>query len=146
MAKDIIEKYGHRVGYTQSQLDLFHKGGHRIRQVERLSQAAPHYSIEAEVIDLRPLVPLDMATVIESVKKTNRVIVASEECERAGVCAELGLRISQEAFDYLDAPVARVATADVPVPFSPPLEKYMMAKADEIVLAATKLMNGNMLG
>ena len=50
MAKDIIEKYGQRVGYTPSQLHSFHKGGHRIRQVERLSQAAPHYSIEAEVI------------------------------------------------------------------------------------------------
>jgi uncharacterized repeat protein (TIGR04076 family) len=50
MTKDIIEKYGRRVGYTKSQLDSFHEGGHRIRQVERLSQAAPRYTIEAEVV------------------------------------------------------------------------------------------------
>lgn len=96
--------------------------------------------IEAEVVDLRTLVPLDMETVIASVKKTNRAIVASEECARAGVCAEIGFRITQEAFDYLDAPVQRVATADVPVPFSPPLEQYMMAKTEDIVAAAVKLM------
>jgi len=95
--------------------------------------------IEAEVVDLRTLVPLDMDTVIASVKKTNRAIVASEECARAGVCAEIGFRITQEAFDYLDAPVQRVATADVPVPFSPPLEQYIMAKTEDIVAAAVKL-------
>jgi len=53
MAKDIIAKYGQRVGYTKSQIDAFHEGGHRIRHVERLSEAAPHYSIEAEIVDAR---------------------------------------------------------------------------------------------
>lgn len=96
--------------------------------------------IEAEVVDPRTLAPLDMETIINSVKKTHRVIVASEECETAGVCAEIGFRISNEAFDYLDMPVERVATADVPVPYSPPLEKYMMAKTEDIVAKARKLM------
>jgi pyruvate/2-oxoglutarate/acetoin dehydrogenase E1 component len=96
--------------------------------------------ISAEVIDPRTLVPLDMDTIVQSVKKTNRAIVASEECETAGVSAEIGFRISQEAFDYLDAPIQRVATANVPVPFSPPLEKYMMAKTEDIVAAARRLM------
>ena len=75
--------------------------------------------IDAEVIDPRTLTPLDMETIINSVKKTHRAVVASEESETAGVCAEIGYRISKEAFDYLDMPVERVATADVPVPFSP---------------------------
>lgn len=96
--------------------------------------------IEAEVIDPRTLAPLDMETIINSVKKTGRVIVASEECETAGVCAEIGFRIANEAFDYLDAPIQRVATADVPVPFSPPLENYMMAKTEDIVAAGRKLV------
>jgi len=96
--------------------------------------------IEAEVVDPRTLAPLDMETILNSVKKTHRVIVASEECETAGVCAEIGFRISNEAFDYLDMPVERVATADVPVPYSPPLEKYMMAKTEDIVGRARKLM------
>jgi pyruvate/2-oxoglutarate/acetoin dehydrogenase E1 component len=96
--------------------------------------------IDVEIVDPRTLVPLDMETIVESVKKTNHVIVAAEECGRAGVCAEIGLRISQEAFDYLDAPIERVTSADVPVPFSPPLEKQMMAKTEDLVAAARKLL------
>jgi hypothetical protein len=53
MAKDIIEKYGQRVGYTKSQIDALHEGGHRIRHVERLAEAAPHYSIEAEIVEAK---------------------------------------------------------------------------------------------
>ena len=96
--------------------------------------------IEAEVIDPRTLTPLDMETIINSVKKTHRAVVASEESETAGVCAEIGYRISKEAFDYLDMPVERVATADVPVPFSPSLEEYMMANTEDIVAAAKRLI------
>lgn len=96
--------------------------------------------IEAEVIDPRTLVPLDMETIINSVKKTHRAIVSSEETETAGVCAEIAYRISKDAFDYLDMPVERVATADVPVPFSPDLENYMMAKTEDIVAAAKRLV------
>jgi pyruvate dehydrogenase E1 component beta subunit len=113
---------------------------HMVNKAMEAAEILAEDGIDAEVIDLQTLVPLDMDTVIKSVKKTNRAIVASEECERAGVCAEVGFRISQEVFDYLDAPVARVATADVPVPFSPPLEKYMMAKTEDIVATATRLM------
>ena len=114
---------------------------HMVNKAMEAAEMLAGDGVSAEVIDLQTLVPLDMETVIQSVKKTNRAIVTSEECERAGVCAEIGLRISQEAFDYLDAPVARVATADVPVPFSPPLEKYMMAKTEDIVAAAVALLN-----
>jgi len=96
--------------------------------------------IEAEVVDPRTLVPLDMETIVRSVKKTNRVIVAGEETTTAGVCAEIGFRIMQETFDYLDAPVERVASADVPVPFSPPLEKRMMAGTEDIIAAAERLL------
>ena len=96
--------------------------------------------IEAEVVDPRTLAPLDMETILNSVRKTHRAIVASEEFETAGVCAEIGFRIANEAFDYLDMPVERVATADVPVPYSPPLEKYMMAKTEDIVARARMLM------
>ncbi|MGC8837192.1 MAG: alpha-ketoacid dehydrogenase subunit beta [Anaerolineae bacterium] len=96
--------------------------------------------IEAEVVDPRTLVPLDMETIVASVRKTHRAIVASEECERAGVCAEIGFRITQEAFDYLDAPVERVAAANVPAPFSPPLEKFIMPKVEDLVAAARRLV------
>lgn len=95
--------------------------------------------IEAEVIDPRTLVPLDMDTIVESVKKTQRLIVTSEECETAGVCAEIAYQVMEEAFDYLDAPIERVAAADVPVPFSPPLEQYILPKVEDIVEAAKRL-------
>ncbi len=111
-----------------------------VRKALEAAEVLSTEGIEAEVVDPRTLAPLDMETIINSVKKTHRVIVASEECETAGVCAEIGFRISNEAFDYLDMPVERVATADVPVPFSPPLEKYMMAKTEDIVTKARKLM------
>ena len=69
------------------------------------------------------------------------MIVASEECESAGVCAEIAFRVMEEAFDYLDAPIERVAAADVPVPFSPPLEKFIMPKVENVVEAARRLID-----
>ena len=96
--------------------------------------------IDVEVVDPRTLVQIDMETIINSVKKTHRMIVASEENERAGVCAEIAYLASKEAFDYLDAPVERVATANVPVPFSPPMEKFIMPKVEDLVEAARRLM------
>ncbi len=96
--------------------------------------------IEVEVVDPRTLVPFDIDTVVGSVKKTHRLIVASEECGRAGVNAEIAFRVMEEAFDYLDAPIERVTAANVPVPFSPPLEAAVMPEAKDIVKAAIKLM------
>lgn len=95
--------------------------------------------IDVEVVDPRTLVPLDVDTIVESVKKTNRVIIASEECERAGVCGEIAFRIIEEAFDYLDAPIERVAAANVPVPFSPALEEPMMPKVVDLVETARRM-------
>jgi pyruvate dehydrogenase E1 component beta subunit len=96
--------------------------------------------IEAEVIDPRTLVPLDMETIIDSVKKTQRLVVTSEEAASAGVCAEIAFQVGRDAFDFLDAPVERVAAANVPVPFSPPLEQYMMPKVEDIVAAAKRTL------
>jgi pyruvate/2-oxoglutarate/acetoin dehydrogenase E1 component len=111
-----------------------------VRKALEAAEILSKEGIEAEVVDPRTLVPLDMESILNSVKKTHRVIVASEESQTAGVCAEIGFRIANEAFDYLDMPIERVATADVPVPFSPTLEKYMMAKTEDIVAKARKLM------
>ena len=111
-----------------------------VKKALEAAEVLAERGIEAEVVDPRTLVPLDMETIVKSVKKTNRVIVAGEEVTTAGVCAEIGFRIMQETFDYLDAPVERVASADVPVPFSPPLEKQMMASSEGIIAAAERLL------
>ena len=93
-----------------------------------------------EVVDLRSLVPLDRETILESVKKTSRALVAHEANITAGFGAEVAALIAQEAFEYLDAPVLRVGSLDVPVPFSPPLEMAMLPSVDKIADAARKLL------
>ncbi len=96
--------------------------------------------IEAEVIDLRCLRPLDMEPVLESVKKTNRAIVAEEGWRSCGMGAEIASRIYEGAFDYLDAPVVRIAAAEVPVPYNRQLEQEAIPNEKDIVEAARKLV------
>jgi len=95
--------------------------------------------IEAEVIDLRTLNPLDMDTVLASVKKTRRAIVLNEAHRTAGYCSELAARITEELFDILEAPVARIAAKDVPVPATL-LEKLSIPSADEVCQTARALV------
>ncbi|GJL97042.1 MAG: pyruvate dehydrogenase complex E1 component subunit beta [Hyphobacterium sp.] len=95
--------------------------------------------IEAEVIDLRTLRPLDTDTVIESVKKTNRIVCAEEGWGQHGVGAEIAARVVAEAFDYLDAPPVRVFQKDVPLPYAGILEKLSLPGPDDVVRAAKEV-------
>ncbi|MDF1719874.1 MAG: pyruvate dehydrogenase complex E1 component subunit beta [Minwuia sp.] len=92
--------------------------------------------IEAEVIDLRSVRPLDTATVVKSVRKTNRCVTVEEAWPTCGIGAELSARIMEEAFDWLDAPVKRVSGVDVPMPYAANLEKLALPQSDHIVAAA----------
>ncbi|OPY87232.1 MAG: 2-oxoisovalerate dehydrogenase subunit beta [Smithella sp. PtaU1.Bin162] len=96
--------------------------------------------IEAEVIDLRTLVPLDMETVLKSVRNTNRAVIVHEECRTGGFGAEIAAQIQEEAFDFLDAPVARVGAKDVPIPYTEPLERAVIPQEDDIVKAVRKVL------
>jgi pyruvate dehydrogenase E1 component beta subunit len=96
--------------------------------------------ISAEVIDVRTLQPLDLAAIVESVKKTARLIVASDDIKTGGVGAEISAAVTETAFDYLDAPVMRVACPNTPIPFSPPLEQQYMPSADKVVDAAVRII------
>jgi len=91
--------------------------------------------IEAEVIDLRTLRPLDMASVVQSVQKTNRVVTVEQGWPQGGIGAEIAARLMEEAFDYLDAPVARVTGKDVPLPYAANLEKLALPTAADVVQA-----------
>jgi acetoin:2,6-dichlorophenolindophenol oxidoreductase subunit beta len=88
--------------------------------------------IQVEVIDPRTLVPFDLATILASVEKTQRVVIVDETHQSCGVAAELAARIAEEGFDKLKAPIRRVATLDVPVPYSPPLEEFISPSASRI--------------
>jgi pyruvate/2-oxoglutarate/acetoin dehydrogenase E1 component len=96
--------------------------------------------IEAEVVDLRSLAPLDRDTVLETVAKTSRVLLLHEATRTGGIGGELAAIIAEEAFEYLDAPVMRVASADAPVPYSPPLEAAFLPNAEKVVAAAKRLV------
>ncbi len=92
-------------------------------------------NIDAEVIDLRTLKPMDTATIIESVKKTGRVVTVEEGWKQSGVGSEIAARLMEEAFDYLDAPVMRVCGKDVPMPYAANLEKLALPSVAEVVEA-----------
>jgi pyruvate dehydrogenase E1 component beta subunit len=98
-------------------------------------ELASEHEIEAEVIDPRTLRPLDLDTILDSVRRTNRVVIVEEGWPHGGVGANLAALIQEQAFDFLDAPVGRVAGADVPMPYSKPLEQIAFPHEPQIVHA-----------
>ena len=96
--------------------------------------------IEAEVIDPRTLKPLDIETIVNSAKKTSRVVIVHEEYKTCGVGAEIAAQIVERAFDYLDAPIMRVAGADVPLPMSPVLEQAAIPSKEKIMDAVRQIV------
>ncbi len=101
--------------------------------------------ISAEVIDPRTIVPLDEATILESVRKTSRAIVVDEGHQSYGVTAEIASRISEKAFYHLDAPVIRMGAMDVPVPFSPALEDLTVPTPEGVAENARKICRGELV-
>ncbi|HSR71744.1 MAG TPA: transketolase C-terminal domain-containing protein, partial [Kiloniellales bacterium] len=103
------------------------------------AEALAGEGIDAEVIDLRSLRPLDAATVVESVKKTNRLVTTEEGWPVAGIGSELAALMMEHAFDWLDAPVRRVCGVDVPMPYAANLEKLALPQPEQIVAAAKEV-------
>jgi 2-oxoisovalerate dehydrogenase E1 component beta subunit len=95
--------------------------------------------IELEVVDLRSLLPLDRVTITNTVRKTNKVIVLHEDTKTGGIAGEIAACINEDAFDWLDAPITRIASADTPVPFSPPLEEVFLPRVEDVVREARRL-------
>jgi 2-oxoisovalerate dehydrogenase E1 component beta subunit len=95
--------------------------------------------IEAEVIDLRTLQPLDREAIIKSVKHTNRLLLVHEDTRTGGIAGEIAATVCESAFSDLDAPIARVTALDTPVPYSPPLEEFFLPNAEKVVAAAREL-------
>ena len=111
---------------------------HAITAAERLATGTT--PISCEVIDLRTLVPLDVPAVVKSVRKTGRVVIAHEAHRRAGPGAEIAAVIAEEALDYLDSPIARVAARNVPLPYAPALEEYVLPCVNDIERAVRALI------
>jgi acetoin:2,6-dichlorophenolindophenol oxidoreductase subunit beta len=98
--------------------------------------------IEVEVLDLRCLVPLDERTILESVRRTGRALIAHEACRTGGFGAEVLARIVEEGFDYLDAPVRRLAGREMPIPYSKELERQVIPQEEDILREARRLVQG----
>jgi acetoin:2,6-dichlorophenolindophenol oxidoreductase subunit beta len=98
--------------------------------------------IEAEVIDPRTLVPFDREAVVRSVRRTNRLLICHEAVERGGWAGEVAMQVMDDVFDHLDAPIARVCGANIPVPFSEPLEKVAIPGEEAIVDVVRRLVGG----
>jgi pyruvate/2-oxoglutarate/acetoin dehydrogenase E1 component len=107
--------------------------------LDAAERLASEDGVEAEVLDLRTLSPLDDAAILEAARRTGRVLVVHEAPRTGGVGGEVAARVAQHAFDWLDAPVMRLAAHDTPVPYSPPLEQAFAPGADEILSAAREL-------
>jgi pyruvate/2-oxoglutarate/acetoin dehydrogenase E1 component len=111
-----------------------------VHKALRVAEAFQKEGLNVEVIDLRTLTPLDRQAIVKSVKKTGRIVIVSEDCRTAGVAAEIAAVVAEEALDYLDAPVKRVCEPDTPIPFSPPLEQYVIPDEKRITKAIKEVM------
>ena len=112
--------------------------GRMVHEALKAADKLAELGVDVEVIDPRTLQPFDTATVVESVRKTHRALIVHEAVRFGGFGGEITAQIQEEAFDYLDAPIARVGAPFSPVPFSPALEKHYIPNADRIVAEAKK--------
>ncbi|HET7276174.1 MAG TPA: alpha-ketoacid dehydrogenase subunit beta [Longimicrobiaceae bacterium] len=109
------------------------------KSLEAAEQLEKEDGLSVEVLDLRTILPLDEDAIIESVKKTNRLLIVHEDTRTGGIAGEIAMRVSEKAFEWLDAPILRVTALDTPVPYSPPLEDYFLPQVDDVVKAARHL-------
>jgi pyruvate dehydrogenase E1 component beta subunit len=105
-------------------------------------QLSKEDGIEVEIVDLRSLRPLDMEPVLESLKKTNRAVIVEEGWKSYGVGAEVQSRIYEQAFDYVDTPIKRVAQQEVPLPYNRTLEQMALPQVPDVIAAVKEVLNG----
>ena len=111
------------------------------KSLEAAEQLATEDGVSLEVIDLRTLLPMDDEAVVQSVKKTNRVLIAHEDTRTGGIAGEITARINERAFEWLDGPIMRVTAHDTPLPYAPTLEDYVLPQVEDIVKAARWLLS-----
>jgi pyruvate/2-oxoglutarate/acetoin dehydrogenase E1 component len=106
------------------------------KALEAAQQLEREDGLSVEVIDLRSLLPMDDDAILQTVRKTNRVLIVHEDTVTGGVAGEITARINEQAFEWLDAPIRRVAAHDVPLPYAPQLEDFVLPQTGDIVRAA----------
>jgi len=114
--------------------------GKIIKEAYKAAEELEKEDISCEIIDLRTVRPMDHDTILESVKKTNRIVILEEAWPFGSIASEITYQVQSKAFDYLDAPIQRITTADVPAPFSSVLLKEWLPNADDVIKAVKKVM------
>jgi pyruvate/2-oxoglutarate/acetoin dehydrogenase E1 component len=109
------------------------------KALDAAEQMQAEDGVSVEVIDLRSLAPLDEAAIYRTVKKTNRLLIVHEDTRTGGIAGEITARVSETCFEWLDAPVLRVTAADIPLPYAPALEDYVLPQTTDIVRALRRL-------
>ena len=115
--------------------------GKIIKEAFKAADILEKEGISVEIVDLRTVRPLDLNTIYESVKKTNRLVILEEAWPLASVSSEISFQVQQNVFDYLDAPILRLTTADTPAPYSPPLLEEWLPNANDVIKAVKITMN-----
>ncbi len=128
-----------RVAREGTQLSIITYAATVHKALEAAERLEREDGLSVEVLDLRSLAPLDDAAIIATVQKTNRVLIVHEDTRTGGIAGELTARINEHCFAFLDAPVLRVTAHDIPLPYAPALEDFVLPQTDDIVLAARRL-------
>ncbi|MGI8469976.1 MAG: alpha-ketoacid dehydrogenase subunit beta [Pyrinomonadaceae bacterium] len=137
----IVEIGKARVAREGKDLSIITFGAQVLNALDAAEILEKEDGLQIEIIDLRTLAPLDKEAILATVKKTNRALVLHESSLTGGIGGEISAIIAEEAFEWLDAPVIRVASIDAPVPFAPPMEDYFLPQVSEIADAARRLAN-----
>jgi len=135
----VVEIGKARTAHEGKDLSIITFGAQVLNALDAAEMLEKEDGLSVEVIDLRTLAPLDKEAILATVKKTNRVMILHEASLTGGIGGEISAIIAEEAFEWLDAPVIRVASIDSPVPFAPQMEDYYLPQVGEIVEAARKL-------
>ena len=135
----IVEIGKARTAREGSDLSIITFGAQVLNAIDAADELESSDGLSIEIIDLRTLAPLDKEAIISTVKKTNRAMILHEASLTGGIGGEISAIIAEEAFEWLDAPVIRIASIDSPVPFAPQMEDYYLPQVSEIVETARKL-------
>ncbi len=115
-------------------------GGALEWSLEAAQTLADEDKVEVEVLDLRTLLPFDLPAILEAVRRINRVMIVQEDRLTGGIAGEIAARIAEDAFDWLDAPIARVASKDAPMPYHPSMEAFVLPNAEKVVARAREIL------
>jgi pyruvate/2-oxoglutarate/acetoin dehydrogenase E1 component len=136
-AEEVLTPIGQaRVAREGRDLSIITYGATVWKALEAAQQLAEQDGVSAEILDLRTLLPMDDAAIVGTVRKTNKVLIVHEDTRTGGVAGEIAARINEQAFEWLDGPVVRVTAHDVPLPYAPTLEDFVLPQTEDILKAA----------